>query len=305
MSWRKLGLVYVPTGDPEWAVSHPALPTTLMLGEDRIRIFVAIRDRDNVGRVGWVDVDASDPLRVLATAGTPALDIGEPGAFDDSGVAPSCLVTHDGRLYLFYVGWELGVRVRYRLLTGLAVSDDGGETFQRTSRAPLLDRSDDELAFRAAAHVRPTPQGSWRLWYIAGSSWVNSGGKQVPTYNLRHQESRSLTEWGPAGRVLLDPVRPDEFGFGRPFVVEEGGAFRMWYSIRNFSQGYRLGYAESPDGLAWTRLDDRVGVDVSPSGWDSEMQCYACVQETRNGTYLFYNGNDYGATGFGVAVLEP
>ena len=28
------------------------------------------------------------------------------------------------------------------------------------------------------------------------------------------------------------------------------------------------------------------------------------VVETREGTYLFYNGNNYGETGFGVAVAE-
>jgi hypothetical protein len=305
MRWRKLGLVYVPTGDPEWAVSHPAIPTPMMLDEDRIRVYVAIRDRDNVGRVGWVDVDAADPQRLLGTAKAPALDIGTPGAFDDNGVAPTCLVEHEGRLHLFYVGFELGVHVRYRLLTGLAVSEDGGETFQRLSRAPVLDRSDAELQFRTAAHVRPTAHGTWRLWYVAGSSWIESQGKPVPAYDLRHQESRSLTEWAPAGDLVLHPAGPDEYAFGRPFVVEEDGAFRMWYSIRSFSRGYRLGYAESPDGLDWTRLDDRLGLDASPTGWDSEMQCYACVQATRHGTYLFYNGNDFGATGVGVAVLKP
>jgi hypothetical protein len=75
----------------------------------------------------------------------------------------------------------------------------------------------------------------------------------------------------------------------------------MWYSIRTRSKGYRLGYAESADGRSWTRKDDEAGLDVSESGWDSEMICFACVQPTPYGTYMFYNGNNYGETGFGVA----
>jgi hypothetical protein len=34
------------------------------------------------------------------------------------------------------------------------------------------------------------------------------------------------------------------------------------------------------------------------------MVCFGAVQSTSFGTYLFYNGNRYGGTGFGVAVLD-
>ena len=33
------------------------------------------------------------------------------------------------------------------------------------------------------------------------------------------------------------------------------------------------------------------------------MMCYAAIQPTSEATYLFYNGNDYGRTGVGFAVL--
>jgi hypothetical protein len=102
----------------------------------------------------------------------------------------------------------------------------------------------------------------------------------------------------------MDLGSDDEFGFGRPFVLNDNEKYRMWYSIRTFTKGYRLGYAESADGQTWTRLDDQVGVDVSDTGWDSDMICFGCVQRTRFGTYLFYNGNNYGETGFGAAVLR-
>ena len=108
---------------------------------------------------------------------------------------------------------------------------------------------------------------------------------------------------GPRVRVA-DLADDDEFGFGRPFVLKEDGLFKMWYSIRTRSKGYRLGYAESRDGQSWTRKDSEVGIDVSAHGWDSEMICFACVQRTRYGTYMFYNGNNYGETGFGVAVWQ-
>jgi len=76
----------------------------------------------------------------------------------------------------------------------------------------------------------------------------------------------------------------------------------MWYSYRGTS--YRIGYAESDDGRAWRRQDGLAGIDVSADGWDSEMIEYPFVFLHRGQHFMLYNGNDYGRTGFGLAVLD-
>ncbi len=40
-------------------------------------------------------------------------------------------------------------------------------------------------------------------------------------------------------------------------------------------------------------------IDVSESGWDSEMIKYPCVFEHEGQLYMLYNGNSYGKTGIG------
>jgi hypothetical protein len=77
----------------------------------------------------------------------------------------------------------------------------------------------------------------------------------------------------------------------------------MWYSYRG--DAYKIGYAESPEGLSWERRDQEAGIDVSPSGWDSEMICYANVIQQNDKWYMLYNGNGFGKTGIGLAALEP
>jgi hypothetical protein len=300
--WRKLGRVYSANGFADWAQSHAFLPTVLPLDEETIRVYAAFVDRARIGSVGYVDVAAADPLRVLRVSQRPVFDIGAPGAFDDNGVTPMTVVPDGDTLRLYYTGWQLGIRVRYFMFTGLAVSQDGGETFVRLLEVPILDRGPGELMTRTAACVRRTESG-WRLWYVGGDRWITDEGKQLPSYNIRHLESPDGVRWARSGRVVID-VAGDEFGLGRPFVLTGEDGYRMWYSRRLRRVGYRLGYAESPDGLSWTRLDERVGIEVSESGWDSEMICYPSVLETRYGTYLFYNGNNYGETGFGVAVAD-
>jgi hypothetical protein len=303
MIWKKLGLVYVANGEKDWAISHAYIPTSMMLDEERIRVYVAFLDSHKVGRIGFVDLQAKNPLQILKVSDKPVLDIGQPGTFDDNGVTPICLLKYQDHLYLYYVGWQLGVKVRYFLLMGLAISEDNGESFQRHSQVPILERSDRELFVRSAAYVR-REKDYWRMWYIAGDQWINVNGKQVPTYNIRYVESDDGITWGKQGVVCLELANNDEYGFGRPFVTKEDNLYKMWYSIRTISRGYRIGYAESLDGQHWLRQDQKVSIDVSETGWDSQMIHCSCIQKTKYGTYMFYNGNNYGETGFGVAILQ-
>ncbi len=204
---------------------------------------------------------------------------------------------------MYYTGWQRGVGVRYYLFTGLAISEDGGETFERYSKVPILDRSDDELFVRTAAYVTSANR-IFQMWYVAGSKWIEVKGKQVPSYDLRYLESKDGFSWGRRGTICLELSAEDEFGFGRPFVIKEGSLYRMWYSVRTISKGYRLGYAESRDGLHWERRDNEVGIDMSEKGWDSEMICFSNIIDAGDKRFMFYNGNNYGETGFGVAILE-
>ena len=86
MFWKKLGLVYVADGKKDWTISHAFIPTSMILDDRRIRVYVAFLDKHKVGRIGFVDVDAAEPRRVLMVSDKPVLDIGQPGTFDDNGV---------------------------------------------------------------------------------------------------------------------------------------------------------------------------------------------------------------------------
>ena len=306
MRWRKLGLVYGPDGSLPWARSHAMTPTPVRLNETVIRVFVTFCDASGIGRPGYVDVSARDPRRVLKVSRSPLLDLGAPGCFDENGVLPCSVVDlGGGRMHMYYVGFELGTKIRYRLLTGLAVSEDHGEHFRRHAPTPILERSPDELFFRGGPCCLREPQG-FRLWYVAGSHWIDLEGKPMPVYEIRYAESADGIHWPAQGDVQIPITRDDEHGFGRPYVIgKPGGGYRLFYSVRRISLGaYRLGYAESPDGRHWQRQDERLNLDVSPEGFDSQAIMYAAPIEIDGRLHVFYNGNDFGREGFGLAVLE-
>jgi hypothetical protein len=301
--WRKLGLLYAPSGERAWAQSHSLLPTPLALSEGLIRLYVAHTDASTVGRIGWLDVRLSEPTSVVDYSPSPILDIGEPGDFDDNGVIPSCALRTGGGISLFYFGFQMQAEVPYTVLTGIATSSHPDGPFQRRGPLPLLDRVEGERFIRSNPFVL-RDCGRWRMWYLAGNTWVSSSRKLLPSYSLRYLESEDGMTWNGEGAEIMTPRGPDEIGFARPYVVKCDDGYRMWYSIRTRT-GYTLGYATSPNGLNWTRRDREIGIGRAESGWDSEMICYAAVIPGDQTWTMFYNGNGYGRSGVGVAVAEP
>lgn len=306
MQWRKLGVVYRPDGSKHWAVTHAMVPTPLLINSEIIRVYVTFCDDKGIGRPGYVDVSANDPARVIDVSSVPLLDIGLPGTFDENGVLLcSVLENKQGSISMYYVGFELGTKIRYRLLTGLAQSADRGNGFERVRRVPVLERSEGELYFRGGPCCL-LENGVYRLWYVAGSEWLEINGKSMPVYDIRYAESEDGICWPSEGTVQIAVSQPDEHGFGRPYVIQKpGGGYRMFYSVRRKSlRAYRLGYAESDDGIVWRRMDDKLNLDVSPDGFDSDAIMYAAPIQVRDKLYVFYNGNDFGRDGFAVAELE-
>lgn len=301
MSWRKLGRVFAPDGSLWWARSYASFPTADVLVDGRIRLYFTSLDDKQDGRVGWVDVDADDPLRIAGTSREPVLDIGALGEFDDCG-ANAFGVVGGTRTLLYYQGWQRAEKVPFLIFSGVAVSDDGGESFQKLARVPSLDRTAEEPYLRGAPFVMHD-EGRFRMWYVSGSGWTLRNGEPKYRLSVRVTESGDGVEWRGSSALCVEP-EGDEYALGRPCVIRDSGMYRMWYSIRSFTRPYRLGYAESPDGLTWTRRDDAVGLERSSSGWDSEMICYAYVVDAGPHRYLFFNGNQHGSTGFGVARWE-
>ncbi len=303
MQWEKKGLIYGPSGESSWAKHSALQPTPLVMTEAGfIRVFAGMRDQEGVSRVGFVDVDAENPAHVRRVSRTPALDVGIPGAFDENGVVPCAIVERDGELHLFYAGYQIGQKVKFYVFGGLAVSRDGGETFTRLSRVPISDRTDAELFFRVI-HTMMRDGKGWRAWYGGGDSFDTSNGFQYPRYNIRHAFSADGIHLENDYQVCVD-MRGGEYRVGRPYVIKRGELYRMFYGVGTVEEGYRLAYAESSDGINWTRKDSEVGIEISSSGWDSHMQAYPAVVTYEDHTYMFYNGNDYGRGGFGYAALK-
>ena len=120
MKWIKQGRIFAADGSKWWARSYALIPTVDLISDAVLRIYFAALDEDKIGRIGYIDVAAENPKRILYESEKPVLDIGDLGTFDDSGVNPSCIITVAGKKYLYYIGRSIMVQssmVVMRVLT--------------------------------------------------------------------------------------------------------------------------------------------------------------------------------------------
>jgi predicted GH43/DUF377 family glycosyl hydrolase len=288
-------------------------PASLLL-DDAVRIYFSCRPAPDaqgnyVSYSAWVDLDRADLTRVLRVAEQPVLPLGGRGEFDQYGTYPISVARDGSRVVAYYGGWTRCVSVPFDVAIGVASSTDGGTTFSRIGRGPVLAASPDEPFVISGPKIRRFGE-RWYLFYIAGRAWKVVDGRPEPVYKIRMAVSDDGLTWERANRDLI----PSRIEVGEaqasPDVIEAGGRYHMFFAYRASSNfrirdgGYRIGYAWSADLETWTRDDAQAGIDVSEVGWDSEMVSYPHVFTVDDQTFMAYLGNEFGRDGFGLAVLD-
>ena len=227
---------------------------------------------------------------------------GELGAFDDNGVTASCLVKVGKLTYLYYIGWKPKSTTRYSLMTGLAISKNNGKTFKRYSRSPILKLTDKEpFSILTAPYVMRIKKNKWFMWYVSCNEWVN---KDYPKYDIKIALSNDGKNWQQKGLTSIR-LKKKERAVARPSVLYEDGIYKMWFCYEKKVGRYKIGYAESKNGIKWKRNDKKANVNLGKKDdWDDKMIAYPHVITHNKKKYMFYNGNNYGQDGVGLAIEQ-
>ncbi|VTU13713.1 hypothetical protein SRS16CHR_00728 [Variovorax sp. SRS16] len=302
-AWRKLGRLYDPQreGRHPKLSTHAANPLPVQLDGDVYRVFYSGRDAANRSSVGAVDIDIV-ARRIVREHAEPFFEHGPAGSFHADGVSiGNCYRTPTGR-YILFMGWlnppdahwrgEIG---RLRVDDRLRLTLDGDGPFM-----PL--DADDSVSLSYPWVLHDEPNARWRMWYGSTDSWDSGNGEMV--HVIKGAVSDDGDRWQRGG-LAVPYALGEAQAFSRPTVARDAAGWHMWFSYRSGAgESYRIGYAWSADGEGWTlRLQD-AGIDVSDAGWDAEMIEYPFVLEHGGARYMFYNGNGYGRTGFGLAIQD-
>lgn len=310
MRWLKRGFIFAP--DPvSWMHAYAQVPTPLVC-DDFMRVYFGCRPKSAMGelpvsQIGYIDIDRADPTKILRIADAPVLALGSKGTFDEFGLHPLSVIRVGAEVWLYYVGWTRMQSVPFNRAIGLAISVDGGLSFKRVGKGPVVGQTHNEPYLQEGPSVQII-DGIWHMWYLSGIDWIDYQGRMEAIYQIMHATSHDGIHWDRNGKTILPTVEEHECQAGQT-VIRRGGQYHMWFSFRrgldfrNADGGYKMGYATSSDLVHWTRNDSSAGIEKSTSGWDSEMLAYPNIVEVDGRALMFYCGNYFGRDGFGYAEL--
>lgn len=294
-------LVFNPNNYSSWIKNSALTPTPFKLNDDVIRIYCGFRDDDGVSRIGYVDVSSSDPTKVLAVSETPCLDIGRNGCFDDNGVILGHLERKDDDVWMYYVGFQLVKKAKFLAFTGLSISKDNGTTFARYSEAPIIDRANGATTIGALHSVIKANNG-WTGFVARGNDWEILNDKPFPQYNIWKASSEDGITFKNYELIIDNNKSLHEYRIGRPSAFNFKNSEYMFFT-KGITTGsdYFPGMATKDENGKWQRDDSLFPLSLSIDGWDSKQLCYPRLISIKDKHYLFYNGNNMGLDGFGVA----
>jgi len=313
--WKKIGKVFDPKDlvSASWMHAFAQSPTVL-IEDTYVRVYFCSRpapgsDGQYLSYMSFIDLDRNNLLNIQRVCVQPVLSLGKYGTFDEFGTYPVSVIRNGSEIRAYYAGWTRCESVPFNAAIGLAISRDGGETFQRIGEGPVLSYSPDEPFLLGSPRIRKFAN-CWQLWYVAGKEWQMIDGKPEPVYKIRMATSDNGIDWIKHGQDLIVDKLGNYECQACPDVTFRNGCYHMFFSYRDIRHyksregGYRIGYASSTDLINWQRNDNLVDIELSETGWDSEMVNYPHVFELDGATYMLYQGNGMGRAGFGLAILE-
>jgi len=301
--WRKLGLLYCPSDDGQHPklLSHAANPLPVLLDGDAYRIFFSGRDSDNRSSVGAVDIDIANQ-KIIQAHHQPFFEHGPEGSFYADGVSIGNCYEVDGIQYMLFMGWQNPKDGHWRGDIGrLVVQPD--LTLELEHEVPFMESNNNDPLSLSYPWVTKNATDDYCMWYGSTETWDAGNGEMLHVIN--YASSTDGHNWTREGLAIPYKLGKAQV-FSRPTVMRnmEMGC-EMWFSYRSGNGTmYRLGYAFSEDRRQWKVSLDDAGIDVSAVGWDSEMIEYPFVFNHNSQRYMLYNGNGYGKSGFGLAILE-
>jgi predicted GH43/DUF377 family glycosyl hydrolase len=313
--WEKLGKIFDPRDhkNDSWLQEFAQSPSVL-INEKYVRVYFCSRpaptpDGQYLSFLTYIDLDRKNLLRILNICKKPILSLGAYGTFDEFGTYPISVIREQDEVRVYYSGLTRCESVPFNAAIGLAISHDNGDSFTRIGDGPVLSYSPDEPYLLGSPRIRKY-EGKWFLWYISGKEWLQTAGKPEPVYKIRMAFSDDGISWIKVGKDLIENRLGELECQACPDVILRDGKYHMFFSYRDIINykskegGYRIGYASSLDLTNWSRCDEMAGMDVSESGWDSEMVNYPHVFVLDGETYMLYQGNEMGRSGIGLAKLD-
>jgi len=254
-----------------------------------------------VGVVIVVPGFASAQTEWVEDPANPVIGPADPADWDGGNRNPMAVIEVDGTYHLYFNGHAEGAAFLDSYDIGHATSSDG-VSWEMDPANPVLTRGADgewdDGSLWGVGMIHD--QSGFRMWYSG------SGGEDFPAGYATSADGSVWTKY--PGNPIID-VGPsgsfDDNGVMPNTVIFRNGTYQMWYTSGKAVGGpddydWRIGYAESDDGLSWTKHPEPVL--EGDEGWDSWVVFAPSVLFDGSTYHMWYEGAVPGVPAIGYAV---
>ena len=243
---------------------------------------------EDPGRIGYAE--SVDGVIWTRVTNTPVIDIGSPGEWD-AGWLNTGAIIKEGTVYKMWYGGEEAPAGQWKI--GYATSSDG-INWTKYSENPVMSYSQTWEVEDICPATVIKESGIYKMWYYAPSADGIGYATSTDGINWTKYASNPVLIRGSLGNWDNELV-------SYPYVIKDNGIYKMWYTGSDTSK-YRIGYAESLDGINWTKSLSNPVLDVGSSGeWDSNHILFPSIIEDGYQLKMWYSGWDGSTQRIGYA----
>jgi hypothetical protein len=224
---------------------------------------------------------------------------GSVGQWNAGGVLSPCVLRLPGatNLTMYYNGFETTDNF------GLTTSTDG-VTWQNPGTVvfPLgaAGKFDEGTLWDPSVVYDATLTPPYHMWYT-GTRNVTVGMTTVTEWRIGYATSTNGTSWNRQnnGDAVLTPTAGgwDDIDVYWCHVIRDAGVWKMWYTGYGGTLGEAIGYAESADGISWTKMGPTVGsftpgpvLEATGTGFETASVITPCVIKDGSTYRMWYAG---------------
>jgi hypothetical protein len=259
-----------------------------------LNIFFTHRNSDNISHISKVKFDLKKK-KIIKKSFKKILGQGSYGYFDCHGVSYPALINFKNKKFMFYVGWQKGIKNQFPFKNNIGLCDLTNQP-TRISKAPIIP-ADNIDPLNTGSCYALKKKNLIRLWYTSFLKYKIKRNSFEHIYTIRYATTKNLIDWKKNKRICIHFKR-NEFAISKPTVIYYKNKFHMWFCARG--KNYKIGYAQSLNGIKWRRMDNKFKIIGKPEKWDKFAMAYPTVIKYKKKLLMVYTGNDYGKTGIGM-----
>ena len=249
-----------------------------------VAVILFVRSIDLIAQTNWTKYSEN-----------PVLNLGAGGSWDDAGVVLPSVIFDSDSFKMWYHGDD-GSATKI----GYATSPDG-VTWTKSGSNPVLSLGSSG-SWDDAAILEPSVlfDGSiYHMWYqgFGGSNRRIGYATSPDGVTWTKNGSNPVLGLGSSGSW-------DDAELRQPFVILDGGLYRMWYTGSNVSI-QQFGYATSTDGVSWTKHGGNPIMNRGASGsWDDVWMASPRVLMIGSSYEMIYSAFDGNNVRIGYATSQ-